>query len=1302
MGSRLNPLRACWKAAAWSTVTTFCGLMLMAPAVEAAVLQSKSYEYDGQGRVIQEIEAVGRFASGSLAPGEPFSDGTLSGTMAAVVDSHSLSSCNPLLHYSYAVPPTTAGVAPYEVLKRTAGGPCQEGYLSISATWSLASPQNPNSPSAPAAGAPYTVTRYTYDDNGNRLTRTDGLNHTTTYAYDELNRVSSSTDPASGTTQYGYDARDNLVSVTDPRNLTTTYTYNGFNQLTAQSSPDTGTASFTPNKAGQVTARTNAASQQTQYVYDALGRVTQATYAGGRVVTYTYDQGTNGKGRLTTIADSESAISWTYDGDGHVLTRTQTIGSGGTAQTSVISYQYNSAGQRTQMTQPSGAVLSYTYDNQGRVQSLSRNGQAIVSGLQYRPFGGLTSLTWGNGQIDSRAYDQNGRLDLLSVGSTVHAVGYDAVSRITTIQDLANSNLDRSFSYDVIDRLTGYTGQNSTRSWNYDAVGNRTQQTIGSTTETYVYANTSNRLQSLTNSASSAQNRSYQYTTTGHTSTDGVNSYSYDARERLVSATTPVANATYTINPLGQRIKKSVTQSGVTTVTTFVYDEAGHLVAENDSAGNSVEYIWLGDMPVAVNKANTQTTQGTAVVVDPGVASGTQIWETAATPGSNYYGSSFFWKTVNLGAPLGVVIDNVQANNTTPSTFTKTTTAVWDNLSPNYQSNAGSMLARSGQVGVRIDQIIDNTSASFSSPGYSAVSCAGCVGGTFHSIPAQSSMVLAATATWSFSISVAGDYQVSVKRFGNNPHHYTINAGSNTYSVTLTNGLNESSSWVSLGTFTLPTGTSSVVLDNVTTANTRVTADALAVGAVSSPLSGYEYGSWTTSLSTAGNYNVYAKSGRYEVGSGATTSAHYTVNSTTGDSDVFLNQQNNQGNWQLLGSYNFNAGTPYIVSLRDESPVGKAVLFDAILFAKPDAPLSYFNNVTWTPTLPATGNYEVQAWWPNQSTAASSTVWFDVTTSSGVSRVVKDQTQQTGQWVSLGQFNLNPATAKVVLLDYGVAGKRVYADAVRFIPTTTTTTSALYYVHPDHLNTPRQITTSDAANTVVWRWDSEPFGNTLPDQDPDQNSQALSYNLRFPGQYYDAETKLSYNYYRDYDPSTGRYLASDPVGLKGGLNTYSYVSANPNSYTDQLGLAVGWTGKITSAGATLGIGGQLARYELESECKCNKKVKVKGFASFLSLGIGATVLRSLGDMSGTSGSAALLDEWADCPDASAPNGPAWQSGINLVVGAGGTVLPSWILGRLRSSGVVDGPSYGVDVSINSTLWGQSVVTSSEVIECCKR
>ncbi len=112
----------------------------------------------------------------------------------------------------------------------------------------------------------------------------------------------------------------------------------------------------------------------------------------------------------------------------------------------------------------------------------------------------------------------------------------------------------------------------------------------------------------------------------------------------------------------------------------------------------------------------------------------------------------------------------------------------------------------------------------------------------------------------------------------------------------------------------------------------------------------------------------------------------------------------------------------------------------------------------------------------------------------------------------------------------------------------------LYYVHPDHLGTPR-IITDPTSNSVVWAWDNiDPFGANLPNENPSNTGNMFKYNFRFPGQYADAETGLFYNYMRDYDPSIGRYVQSDPVGLSGGLNTFGYSGGNPLNNRDPMGL----------------------------------------------------------------------------------------------------------------------------------------------------
>jgi RHS repeat-associated protein len=124
-----------------------------------------------------------------------------------------------------------------------------------------------------------------------------------------------------------------------------------------------------------------------------------------------------------------------------------------------------------------------------------------------------------------------------------------------------------------------------------------------------------------------------------------------------------------------------------------------------------------------------------------------------------------------------------------------------------------------------------------------------------------------------------------------------------------------------------------------------------------------------------------------------------------------------------------------------------------------------------------------------------------------------------------------------------------------------------YAVHSDHLNTPRKLT--DANGQAAWQWSYSAFGEDKPtlaknrfgnlETTPNPGTTSISevkFNLRYPGQYADEESGLSYNYFRSYDARTGRYSQPDPIGLEGGWNRFGYVSANPLSFSDPTGLAM--------------------------------------------------------------------------------------------------------------------------------------------------
>ena len=148
-----------------------------------------------------------------------------------------------------------------------------------------------------------------------------------------------------------------------------------------------------------------------------------------------------------------------------------------------------------------------------------------------------------------------------------------------------------------------------------------------------------------------------------------------------------------------------------------------------------------------------------------------------------------------------------------------------------------------------------------------------------------------------------------------------------------------------------------------------------------------------------------------------------------------------------------------------------------------------------------------------------------------------------------------------------------------------TVADTVTYLHTDHLATPRLGT--DLVGNVVWQWEGVVFGETQPIENP------TTVNLRFPGQYADAESGLLYNWNRYYDPKTGRYLTTDPIELNNSPNVisdprtqplYAYAANNPLRFTDPNGLTIIFGGSWTAIGRGGGLryigrqGARLQRY----------------------------------------------------------------------------------------------------------------------------
>jgi len=486
------------------------------------------------------------------------------------------------------------------------------------------------------------VVNYEYDAQGNptktvQAPGVTGFGFATQGSYDALSRQKDSTDAKSGVTQFGYNGRADLTQVTDPRSLVTQYPRNGLGDTTAVVSPDTGTASQTYDAAGNLATRTDSRGVLATYSYDALGRPTGLVYSQSgqtsQSFTNVYDQtGTgfaNGIGRLTSTTHPTGTTQYSYDAQGRVLSDTQTINAATGANTAAIgktvTYSYDAAGNVTSLLYPSGRKLTVTYTN-GQPSALALGKDVattpvnLITQIQFSPFGGPQSWLWqlaSGTQSYTRVLDATGRLVRYPLGGFVRDIAYDAADRITGYTHYesatgtataAASALNQSFGYDELGRVTSVTTATASWSLGYDANGNRSSATLNASTSAYTTAATSNRLASMSNPA-----RTFGYDAAGNTTSDSTNyTSSYNLAGRMATLTKSGTTTTYSYDGQGRRVRKFIsagTGAGAGSTILFVYDQAGHLLGEYNSAGTALrEYVWLGDTPVAMFTPDTVAT----------------------------------------------------------------------------------------------------------------------------------------------------------------------------------------------------------------------------------------------------------------------------------------------------------------------------------------------------------------------------------------------------------------------------------------------------------------------------------------------------------------------------------------------------------------------------------------------------------------------------------------------------------------------------------------------------------------------
>jgi RHS repeat-associated protein len=291
-----------------------------------------------------------------------------------------------------------------------------------------------------------------------------------------------------------------------------------------------------------------------------------------------------------------------------------------------IGYIYDLDGKVTQITYPSGRVVNYGRDSTGRIsgvttkQTSSSSAVTLASSLAYEPFGPLSGLTYGNGLVLSKTFTEDYLADTIAAQDTStstvvvnRSYTFGDSINVTGITDSLTSARSEAYTYTASNRLQEGDGIWGTLTWTYDGVGNRASEALTSgstTTNTYNYPSGNNLPASLTQSSTTV--RSFSYDGAGNVTADTRGSttynYAYNKRNRLAELTigsTVTADYTYDgLERLAIRTTSNMTPAGT---TQYVYDRAGHLIAEADSSGNTLaEYVWLDDMPLAV-VANVDT-----------------------------------------------------------------------------------------------------------------------------------------------------------------------------------------------------------------------------------------------------------------------------------------------------------------------------------------------------------------------------------------------------------------------------------------------------------------------------------------------------------------------------------------------------------------------------------------------------------------------------------------------------------------------------------------------------------------------
>ena len=993
-----------------------------------------------------------------------------------------------------------------------------------------------------------------------------------------------------------YDANGNLTSYTTRSGIVTTITYDGNGRMSQIADSFGHTIGLAYNASGQLTTVTLPdGTSSLAYGYGPQGQLASITYADQTTLTYEYEDGTN-VWLLTGITDESNLryATYVYSAQG-VVTHEEHAGGVDSYNFNIGAVSYN--GGSAAAADALGVWRNYQFTPAKGVAKLVSAGPYCRScpntqDASYDANGNPQSVSDLNYNTTTYTYDQVRNLETSRTEGLTFYGQTTANTRTTTTQWHPTFRFPALVSVYAGGAATGTPLQ--TTSYTYDSYGNVLTKTLtdpatgASRTWTTTYYNSGlyGQVQSIDGPRTDvADITSYTYynCTSGtqcgqvQTVTDALGhttSYdAYDANGMPLHITDPNGTVTLLTYDLRQRIKtrtvggeqtrydyyptgllQKVTQPDGSYLS-YVYDGAHRLIEVDDASGDRLIYT----LDAMGNRIQQQ-------LYDPSGA-------LARTQSSVYNNLGLLWQQLtSTGSASQATVygyDNSGNQTAIQAPLARNTSNVYDPL-------------------MRLQQVVDpagNTTAF----GYDALD---------HLVSVSDPRTLTTSYTYNglgdLSKTVSPDTGTTQSTFdsgGNVSMHTDARGSTSTYTYDALNRATQVAYSDQAFNYTYDQGSNAIGrLSQITdgSGRTNYAYDALGrvvqkqqvVGGVTLTL-GYTYqNSQLTAVTTPSGQSVsyaYDASGRIAGisvnGTQILGSVQYSPFGpisawTWGNGTQTTRSFDLDGHLIQLQSAGTSAYTFYddgsIASRSDDTEHDYSVVPGTATFAV--SPMS--NQLSGaTGTLSQTYTYD-----PAGNLTGTGSVTYAYNGAGRLTGATQGITTVSFQVNALGQRVSKTSLAGTTLSAYDERGHLIgeYGTTGNLIeetvwlsdtPVATLRPNAagsvdIYYVHTDHLNSPRRITRS-TDNTIVWRWSSDPFSNGFVDQDPDGDGQGFVYNLRFPGQYYDVETGLSYNYQRDaYDSQTGRYLQSDPIGLAGGsYSTYAYANANPANNIDPSGLA---------------------------------------------------------------------------------------------------------------------------------------------------